>query len=622
MKGSVQNAVAKAVPQASEAAPDAVSVGPGHLEATKDGGCEFMVPESWRHSVSQALLALFEKEQLCDVTIKVGAKRIPCHRVVLASAVPYFRDMFLSDMLETRQGEVSLQDQQLEEGAVEAIVRFAYEGRARLAPDGVQALLYAACILQVEVLVGACSTYMQRNLDASNCLGVRAFAEMHNLKKLMSAADDFTRENFGAVAVAEEFLDVSPSHLVALLSSCDLSVVGEVQVYEATMRWLRRNSQHHERWLPTIAEQVRFPLLPLDFLMRTAFREELLKRNIRCRDLLDEAKNFHLHMQHQDELTEFEFSVRTTPRKSAAGVLFCVGGRGSMGDPFRSIECYDLQTGSWFLAAEMNSRRRHVGVISVGGKVYAVGGHDGNEHLTSMEMFDPLTNKWIPRASMNTKRRGIALAALASGPIYAIGGLDDSACFQTVERYDVAADSWSTVHCMNLPRGGVGAVALGRYIYAVGGNNGQTSLATVERYDPPLDKWEEVKGMKQRRAGAGVTVLNRCLYVVGGFDDNAPLNSVEKYDPQKDRWEEVADLTTPRGGVGVATLIGKIFAVGGHNGSTYLNTVEAYDPLTNKWEAVGSISQCRAGAGVAICACSIKQIREVAQGTGGVADCM
>lgn len=42
--------------------------------------------------------------------------------------------------------------------------------------------------------------------------------------------------------------------------------------------------------------------------------------------------------------------------------------------------------------------------VCVLGKVYAVGGHDGNEHLGSMEVFDPLTNKWMMKASMNTKR--------------------------------------------------------------------------------------------------------------------------------------------------------------------------------------------------------------------------
>lgn len=45
--------------------------------------------------------------------------------------------------------------------------------------------------------------------------------------------------------------------------------------------------------------------------------------------------------------------------------------------------------------------KRYVCVL---GKVYAVGGHDGNEHLGSMEVFDPLTNKWVMKASMNTRR--------------------------------------------------------------------------------------------------------------------------------------------------------------------------------------------------------------------------
>lgn len=43
-------------------------------------------------------------------------------------------------------------------------------------------------------------------------------------------------------------------------------------------------------------------------------------------------------------------------------------------------------------------------LLCLTGKVYAVGGHDGNEHLGSMEMFDPFTNKWMMKASMNTKR--------------------------------------------------------------------------------------------------------------------------------------------------------------------------------------------------------------------------
>ncbi|XP_050802754.1 kelch-like protein 8 isoform X2 [Gopherus flavomarginatus] len=527
----------------------------------------FEANEAWKDFHS-SLLHFYEAGELCDVTLKVGSKLISCHKLVLACVIPYFRAMFLSEMAEAKQTLIEIRD--FDGDAIEDLVKFVYSSRLTLTVDNVQPLLYAACILQVELVAKACCEYMKLHFHPSNCLAVRAFAESHNRIDLMDMADRYACEHFTEVVECEDF--------------------------------------------------VRLPLLPICFLMGVVAKEEIIKQNLKCRDLLDEARNYHLHLSSR-AVPDFEYSIRTTPRNETAGVLFCVGGRGGSGDPFRSIECYSINKNNWFFGPEMNSRRRHVGVISVGGKVYAVGGHDGNEHLGSMEMFDPVTNKWMMKASMNTKRRGIALASLG-GPIYAIGGLDDNTCFSDVERYDIESDRWSGVASMNTPRGGVGSVALVNYVYAVGGNDGVASLSSVERYDPHLDKWIEVKEMGQRRAGNGVSELHGCLYVVGGFDDNSPLSSVERFDPRNNKWEYVAELTTPRGGVGIATLMGKIFAVGGHNGNAYLNTVEAFDPVMNRWELVGSVSHCRAGAGVAVCSCLSSEIRDVGQGSNNVVDCM
>ncbi len=68
------------------------------------------------------------------------------------------------------------------------------------------------------------------------------------------------------------------------------------------------------------------------------------------------------------------------------------------------MECYDLRHDRWFYISEMTTRRRHVGVCAVNGRVYAIGGHDGNVHLNSAEVFDPQTNRWEPLAPMNTWR--------------------------------------------------------------------------------------------------------------------------------------------------------------------------------------------------------------------------
>lgn len=64
--------------------------------------------------------------------------------------------------------------------------------------------------------------------------------------------------------------------------------------------------------------QVRLPLLPVEFLTGTVAKDEMIKGNLSCRDLMDEARNYHLH--HSNKVVpDFEYSVRTVPRKHTAG---------------------------------------------------------------------------------------------------------------------------------------------------------------------------------------------------------------------------------------------------------------------------------------------------------------
>lgn len=75
--------------------------------------------------------------------------------------------------------------------------------------------------------------------------------------------------------------------------------------------------------------QVRLPLLSVDFLTATVAKEEMIKTNLNCRDLLDEARNYHLHLSNKS-VPDFEYSIRTTARKHTAGekllLLFCPSG--------------------------------------------------------------------------------------------------------------------------------------------------------------------------------------------------------------------------------------------------------------------------------------------------------
>ncbi|XP_013384732.1 kelch-like protein 8 isoform X1 [Lingula anatina] len=568
------------------------------------GSCLYEA-KSLTQDAFKVLHEFYQSGQLCDLELKVGEKVFKCHRVVLACVSKYFRAMFTSEMAESKQNRVTIQD--IDEYAMELLIKFAYTGKVLITVNNVQPMLYAASILQVEAVAIASSDFMKTHMHPTNCIGIRQFAEAHGRSELIKMADKFIQDNFQDVVEVEEFVSMTTEHLELIIASPNIFVESEIQAYEAVMKWLMHDLEHRKQYLARLMAHVKFPLLPASYLMGKVEQEPMMKKDLDCRDYIDEAKHYQLFLS--GVYPTVKLSERLRPRKSCAGVMFCVGGRGGTGDPFKSIECYDLRNNRWLTISEMTTKRRHVGVVSVDGLLYSIGGHDGNEHLNSCEVFDPVTNKWKAIASMATYRRGIAVASL-NGPIYVVGGLDDSTCFNQVERYDIQSDSWSFVAPMNTPRGGVGVGALKNMLYAVGGNDGTTSLDTCERYDPHVNRWTFVASMKKRRAGAGVAVLDGYLFVVGGFDDNSPQDSVERYDPVTNTWEVLTVMSRPRGGVGVAALGGKIYAVGGHDGTNYLNSVEAFDPISNSWDSAAGVQSGRAGAGVTVVDCLIHSIRK------------
>lgn len=555
----------------------------------------------------QKLFEFQQDEILCDVVIQVGRKTAKCHRAVLASCSPYFLAMFTSPLRERQQDVIRIGD--IDEMILEHLIKFAYTARVELNSSNVQSLLHAASVLQLDDLVCACCEFMKLHLHPSNCIGIRQFVDRHGLVRFVKLVDVFTRRNFREVIPCDDFNTITASHLQDLISSSDLCVNSEIEVYEVVMHWVKHDVEKRKDILHSLLSYVRLPLIPVPYLQSDIETNDIIRSSLKCQYLINQAKDYHLWQA--GLLPKVHVSNDyNKPRSSYAGMLFCVGGRANEGEPFASIECYSWFHDTWLQLADMSTKRRHVGCISVNGKILAVGGYNGQEHLSSAEIFQPLKNEWNICASMCTPRRGLGLC-LVGGAVYAVGGLDDRTFFSTVERYDVASDIWSTVASMNIPRGGVAVVEFRGLMYALGGNDGPRSVSSCEVYDPHLDKWMFISPMSHTRSGAGAAVVDGFIYVVGGFHKNIPLNSVEKYDAASNTWVSVPPMNCCRGGVGVAALAGKIYAVGGYNDMSYLNTVEVYDPELDRWEFASNITESRAGAGVACCPCSFEDLSAI-----------
>lgn len=73
----------------------------------------------------------------------------------------------------------------------------------------------------------ACCDFLESQLDPSNCLGIRDFAETHNCLDLMQAAELFSQKHFSEVVQHEEFMLLSQTEVEKLIK-CDEIQVGQV----------------------------------------------------------------------------------------------------------------------------------------------------------------------------------------------------------------------------------------------------------------------------------------------------------------------------------------------------------------------------------------------------------
>ncbi|KAF0037230.1 hypothetical protein F2P81_010104 [Scophthalmus maximus] len=393
------------------------------------------------------------------------------------------------------------------------------------------ALLPAAGLLQLNEVKKACCEFLSSQLHPSNCLGIRAFADLHACSQLLTQANSYAEQHFTEVVGSEEFLNLGMEQVSSLIASDKLTIPTEEKVFEAVIAWVNHDKDVRQEHLAHLMEHVRLPLLSREYLVQ---------------------------------------------------VMVVVGGQAPKA--IRSVECYDFEEQRWYQVAELPTRRCRAGVVYVSGCVYAVGGFNGSLRVRTVDCYDPMMDRWTSVSSMQDRRSTLG-AAVLNGLLYAVGGFDGSTGLSTIEAYNAKTDEWFHVLPMSTRRSSVGVGVVNGILYAVGGYDGATRqcLSTVEAYNPKSNTWNYIAEMGTRRSGAGVGVLKGLLYAVGGHDGPLVRKSCEVYDPASNSWRQVADMNMCRRNAGVCAVNNVLYVVGGDDGSCNLASVEFYNANSDKW---------------------------------------
>ncbi|XP_040589602.1 kelch-like protein 24 [Mesocricetus auratus] len=544
-------------------------------------------------SHAENVLQLFnnfrDSQLFTDVIISVEGQEFPCHRAVLSACSSYFRAMFCNDHRESKERLIEINGIRAE--AMECFLEYVYTGHVQITADNVQSLFEASSLFQMDILCDVCTNFLEEQLDPCNCLGIQRFADRHSLRMLFAKCHTFALQAFEDVYQHEEFLELGKDELIDYICNDELVVTKEELVFEAVMRWVRGAAEHRRLLLHELLAHVRLPLLNPNYFIHTVEVDHLIQNSPKCHQLLHEARRYHI-------LGNELISPRTRPRRSTgySEVIVVVGGCERPGEfnlPY--TECYDPVTGEWKSLAKLpeftkseyavcalknnilvsggriNSRDvwiynsklniwvrvaplnkgrwRHKMAVLLG-KVYVVGGYDGQTRLRSVEYYDSFSNRWTEVAPL---KEAVSSPAVTScvGKLFVIGGRRDAnTCCNKVQVYDPEINSWLLCAAIPVIKRSITAVSLNNLIYVAGG-----LTKAMYCYDPVEDYWMHVQNTFYRQENCGMSVCNGKIYILGGRRENGDAtDTVLCYDPETSIISRVAAMPRPVSYHGCVTI--------------------------------------------------------------------
>ncbi|VDO98803.1 unnamed protein product [Schistosoma mattheei] len=102
--------------------------------------------------------------------------------------------MFSSPYKEQQTSRVKLD--YISPWALRRLLDFAYLGCLEITEATVQDIFLAASLLDYPIAIKYCVEFMKSHLDVTNCLGIEALAEMHNITDLAQSSHKLAVENF------------------------------------------------------------------------------------------------------------------------------------------------------------------------------------------------------------------------------------------------------------------------------------------------------------------------------------------------------------------------------------------------------------------------------------------
>ncbi|KAG2521004.1 hypothetical protein JM16_006479 [Phytophthora kernoviae] len=369
-----------------------------------------------RHELTDVVLLLQgdarESEVVGDEVVEVAA-----HRVVLATASPFFHALFTSGMKESRESCSHVPLPGVPVCAFRDLLRYIYVGELQLSGDTILSVLHTANRLELREVVEICCKQLMLQLSVANCVDIYMCCEQLQMriacKLLAQAARAMIDTYFCEVYQSEAFKNLPLDAVLKILRHHKTQLPYRNTVDCATgdaavKAWMMHDPLARRRQLSSALHtpqggdntgMVSEKAAQMILRRRNSGNAMVNSRELRSLSTDEDSADVSIANALAGDVVVDD--VRQIQQQQLTPTIFVIGGFNTPG-ALNTVEYLDYHHMKHF--------------------IYAVGGFNGVAHLASVERFNLKTQQWEEMPLLSTGRSGLAVVAL-NGLVYAIGGV-------------------------------------------------------------------------------------------------------------------------------------------------------------------------------------------------------
>ena len=541
----------------------------------------FVDPSKHRQELLERLDILRNNDSFCDVTIEVKDKEFKAHRAVLAAASPFFLTLLRSNMKESNEQLIKVELEEATETVMEDALKYLYTGNVTVVEERAHNLIATANFLLLPSLKTMAGNVLKETVSTENCVFNYYFADKYEVVELKEKCREVINSNFSVVMETEDFLNLDVKQVMEWVSSDDIIVNAEEDVFQGIVKWVSHNMSGREENLPELLHQVRLPFVSHDFLINELVKEELLTKNTAF------CSQFMIHAI-KSLLSSNDGEASHQPRKCQVthveGIFLC-GGRKTL--------CYFPQTNMWHRMAGTLFEHDFSTFTPAQYKhkvyIFDAGSHKVDEARARVMEYLEDNNTWAA-AKGAAGSINITHYTVLNGDLYVLSLEYNKA---EIYRYNAEYNNWDGMESWPFDQRDACIVTDEQFLYIIGGH----ATHITSRYDSRDKKWEELACISEERYCAFGAAMNAKIYIAGGLKSFSPydeLSSCEVYNPATNEWQLTPSLKVPRYSASMVCFQGRLYMLGGTtvaNGSSYIRalTIEMFDSERNEWTAISKI---------------------------------